>query len=179
MIEVKRLKPMPCKQETGSLIELLHLPRTQSLMSKLGFAMERAFNKCLRRIDGLVVLQSSHDIAIYGHQLDLLFKYKNVIYYFELKANLNLDTEKTIAVKKKIIKVEQMLKKQYPEKAVVSAVLSARYASKCDVGFMKLPLHTSDVYGYGEFFRIFSNEVTEQRWKLLFRRIGKQLESCI
>ena len=41
----------------------------------------RAFIQFLKRIDGVKDLRSKLDIATYGHQLDLLFKYKRNFFW--------------------------------------------------------------------------------------------------
>lgn len=179
MKEVKALSLDAVPKESGSLIELLRLPRTQSLMSKLGFALERALLKFVGKVPGVKDLRTRDDVRLYGHQLDVLFRYNTVVYYFEVKANLNLDTEKSKSVKKKLHDVGKRLRTRYPSNRVVCAVLSGRYARRGDVTHLKSPLTTRDVHGYADFFDLFRTAVSPRRWEGLFRRIGAYIETQV
>jgi hypothetical protein len=163
-------------KETGSMIELLNFPRTQSIMSRLGFAIERAFVSFLHRTPGVKSLKSSRDLSRYGHQLDLLFRYRKTIYYFEIKSNLNLDTEKSKSVVNKLRKLKRTLKKQYPKSNIVSAVLSARYSRGESIRNIKHPIRPSHVYGYSDFFDIFNVPSSPTHWKRMFKRVGKHIQ---
>lgn len=164
--------------ETGSLIELLNFPRTQSIMSKLGFALERALKNFLQRTDGVRILNTRHDVEIYGHQLDLFFQYKKKIYYFEVKSNINLDTEKSKSVVKKLKKVRKKIKQKFPNKEAICFVLSARYDRKTSVKNIKKPLQANKhIYGYADFFELFKVQTNKSKWTNMFKKIGSIIEN--
>ena len=176
--EVKRMQLKEKDTETGSLIELLNFPRSQSIMSRLGFALEKTFNRFLESTKGVKILNSKRDVALYGHQLDLLFKYKKTIYYFELKSNLNLDTEKSKSVVKKIQKLKRLLQAKYPKNKIVSVALSARYDRKEEIKHIKRPINANiHLYGYADFFDIFGVCTTKGRWEAMFKRIGETIRN--
>ena len=175
--EVRRTNFHHDSVETGSLIELLNFPRTQSIMSKLGFALERAFKGFLQRMDGVRILNTRSDVDIYGHQLDLFFQYKKKIYYFEVKSNTNLDTEKSKSVVKKLQTVQRKIKQKFPNKEAICLVLSARYERQASVQNIKKPLQADKhIYGYADFFDIFKVRATKNNWGRMFKRVGRIIE---
>ena len=175
--EIRKTNFYQSSAETGSLIELMNFPRTQSIMSKLGFAMERALKGFLVNMDGVRILNTRHDVEIYGHQLDLFFQYKKKIYYFEVKSNTNLDTEKSKSVVKKLQTVRRKIKKKFPNKEAICLVLSARYDRQETVQNIKKPLQDKHIYGYADFFDIFKVRATKTTWGRMFKRVGRIIEN--
>ena len=82
---------------TGSFIEILCVPRYQSICIKLGTIFERGINSYIEQqynneinVDNMIKIHPN----INNKQIDCIFKKDNTIYYFEIKNNINLDTKK-------------------------------------------------------------------------------------
>jgi len=113
------------------------LPSEQSKNIKLGKFGEKWFSALVARAKHLEILP--HGIVsgiIPGKKkdIDLLFRNpsKKIVYYYELKLNINLDTEKLPATIEKVKMIEEYLKKEYPEYQIKSAILNWSVYSKKD-----------------------------------------------
>ena len=167
------------KKSSGCFNELLNKDRAnviseQSVNIKMGNVLEKSFKDFLIETDQVLVDERS---KINHVQIDLLFLYKDIIYYFEVKNNINLDTEKSKTTLNKIKKIEDFLKKESPKKQVVSKILNSRY-SGYDVeilNFIKKPLSIDDIYGYQKFFEIFDISVKQEEWESFFGQIGSYI----
>jgi len=155
-------------EETGSFLELLKLPSSQSISIKIGNVLEKSYNKLIFNINGV---ENIKDGMISNHQIDLLFLYNNCIYYFEIKNNINLDTEKTRETFNKIKDVEGALLKKYDN--VVSKILVNRFPTKEKMKFFKNPISKNDLIGYSDFFDLFNVSVSEAEWKEFFNYVGE------
>jgi len=152
------LKKEQSKKETGSFAELLGFPSVQSFSIKLGNTIESCFrNYVLSK--GIVLSKGS----LGGHQIDLLFEYEDTKYYFEIKNNVNLDTEKSIAVVKKITDMWKY--------ADISACLSFRKATNEEFSRFSKPILQPYIYGYNDFFDIFGDYLPEADFNEIIEEI--------
>jgi hypothetical protein len=62
-----------------------------------------------------------------------LDEHKKIIYYSELKSNLNLDTEKSKKTEEKCLKIEEELKKIYLDYTIIMSLVGLRYCNKQDM----------------------------------------------
>jgi len=161
------------KKSTGSFGELLWgKTSVQSINIKMGNVLERSWNVFLDNITDVIKIDKGME---YGSQIDVMFSYKDTVFYFESKNNVNLDTEKTIATKEKIVRIEYLLEKDYPDKIIISKVLSNRNSRTEMVNFYKKPFTQNDFYGYSDFFDIFSIDVSKKDWETFFFEQGKRI----
>lgn len=105
----------------------------------------------------------------------MLFKYNNCIYYFEIKSNCNLDTEKSKAVFEKLTTMENLLKSSYPDTDIVVKVAGLRYPDTSCYTFVKKPLNSEHIFGYKDIFNIIGEDINENEWKYLFKCIENTL----
>jgi hypothetical protein len=104
---------------------------TQSENITLGNCMEPFFHDVASTSDGWKKL--CVDIIIDGKkvQKDHLFIHESskTIIYAEQKNNMNLDSEKVVATRRKIQNVEQKLRELYPGYTIKAGALAARYVT--------------------------------------------------
>lgn len=161
------------KKSNGSLLELLpKLASSQSIMIKLGNIFEEVINKYIKEI-----IKNNSDYSYLNFkckkQLDLVFRKKNTVYYFEIKSNINLDTEKTIKTKDKLEEIEELLLLKYPNYLIKCKILNLRFTQKeleKEAKFKK-PLKITDLVGYDHFFKILGITVNGNIWKSMFEKI--------
>jgi hypothetical protein len=164
---------------TGSFIELLDVPRYQSICIKLGTIFERSINYYINNNEINVVNMITMHPKINNKQIDCIFKKDNTIYYFEIKNNINLDTEKSKAVYDKVLEIEKYLKNLYPESKIISGILTMRFSNRdiinrCNI--VKKPIDKLIIYGYTDFFSIFNLDMDEEYFMILINNIKEILK---
>ena len=104
---------------------------TQSENITLGNCMEPFFHEVASTADGWTELRV--DIIIDGKkvQKDHLFVHESskTIVYAEQKNNMNLDSEKVVATRRKIQNVEQKLRELYPGYTIKTGAFASRYVT--------------------------------------------------
>lgn len=166
------------KKETGSLSELIFSSSQNSFLIKIGKSLEDCFNKYSesRSERNLKPYIKEHILQYFGKQrdLDILFEINGKIYYFEVKSNLNLDTEKSKATADKVIEIGEFLRVHFPEKEVIYGVLSGRYGRRSEINHpIKGILKDIKLFGYKDFFEIFDLTVNTDEWEDMFKEAGK------
>jgi len=104
------------------------IPSVHSLFIKIGRNFEKWF-KYIVEDCGMVLLPDGVIKNVIGNKskdIDLLFMdtLQKIVYYRELKSNLELDTEKLPATYEKIKKVTEYLSKEYPEYKIDSSLMT-------------------------------------------------------
>lgn len=161
----------------SSLSSRLELPSSQSIASQLGFKTENSINEYINTHSGISNLKQMYP-KIGKHQVDVLFKFHNTIYYFESKNNLNLDTEKTIRSNEKIKNIKKYLTKEFSSYRVVCKYLNMWIYGSNNLIFKSGRMNKKDIYGYSDFFNIFGVKVTKNEFSKLQKRVKKQIH-CI
>ena len=113
----------------GSISYLLRgtTPSEQSINIKMGRFGEFISKELIKCVNNLELLQCGiQKINDKKKDVDLLFKneIKKIIYYRELKGNIELDTEKLPATIGKCKEIEKSLKISYPEYTVNCGILN-------------------------------------------------------
>jgi hypothetical protein len=153
----KRLISLQNDKNTGSFIEILNIPSSQSFVIRLGNTIEDCFKNYVKEKATIV------SETINSNQADLYFLYNDLTYYFEVKNNVNLDTEKTKDVENKLFKAL--------EKVNVVGCLSFRSATKEELNkFSKSALHKY-LYGYNDFFKIFNEYLSKEDFEEIINTI--------
>lgn len=167
------------REDYGSIRELLFPDELnfQSISIKIGNVLERSYNDLLttnniKRIDGLKKIKGKNK----NHQIDLLFEVDDVVYYYEMKSNISLDTEKVKETLEKLKEVKQFLVKKFKGKEIVSKVLSLRYY-KIDENFkFRKGFGHDNVDGYGKFFNLIGEDTTEKEYKEILKFNREQIK---
>jgi len=103
-----------------------------------------------------------------GHKdMDIFFEYNNVIYYFECKTNLDLDSEKSKATNKKVIDIIDYLGNREIKK-VVGGVLSCWYEKE-----EKLTVKVDNVFFMKDLFNILKYEISKDKYYNIMKEYGK------
>ena len=150
------------QKQTGSMVELLYPNSLQSFCIKVGNCIELCFKNYIKSKQLLL----SEKISINGieRQADLYFKYNNKKYYFEIKNNVNLDTEKTKEVKEKLDLA----------KTDVKGVLTFRFDKKENC-FIKKTFYNY-IFGYNDFFSIFNENLTKEEFNSIIALLRNKFE---
>lgn len=183
--------------DNGSFKELVFnnveiLPM-QSIYIKTGNILESAYNLFINemninKFESLIfndkypkLKDGKISIKNKKYQLDVLFRdVKNdTIYYLESKANINLDTEKSVSTSNKattIIKKE--LELMFPTQTIISKVLAGRVYREVDKNKEAL-LNNDVIMGYNEFFDIFNVYMSKNYWENMWSELGDRIISKI
>lgn len=170
----------------GSITYLLFgkKPSEQSINIKFGYFGEILCKELIKSNDNFELLQCGiQKINNKNKDVDLIFKNdKNkIIYYRELKGNIELDTEKIIATINKCKEIELSLKTTYPDYIINSGILnwsvynrqilskSLCHINKCERSGIKID-HFSD------FLEIINVEWLEEDFYLYFTEIGEKIK---
>lgn len=150
---------------------------TQGQYIVIGNKLEEIIKNFIKKI-GINVLPIKHmvctnsDGGIKNIQMDLVFIIDDCIHYFELKTNLNLDSEKNKATYDKINLVTEELKKIYPDKKVYGKLLSTWFSrndvtksNKINITFME------------ELFELIGAKISSQEYYNLMEIFGSKLIS--
>lgn len=155
---------------SGSFSELLfNRFSQQSLNIRVGNVIEKSWKEWLNNIDGV-------ELGNYGnienHQIDLLFFYNGECYYLESKNNINLDTEKTMATYNKVMFIYECLQSMFTDYKIYAKVLCNRYHSFKYMQHFKKPFDENILFGYGDMFAIFGEDISIEKWENFFKDVG-------
>lgn len=185
---IKEIVSNPTESLPGGLPYLLFgggKVSTQSLYIKVGKNFEKWF-KFIAKDSGMEILPDGVIENVIGGKskdIDLIFmdKRHKVIYYRELKSNLDLDTEKLPATYEKITKISKYLQNEYEGyeinsslltwAAYESTILPSRYKSKV----RKCNENNVNVSYPSDFFKLLSVEISEKDYYSFFKELGKMV----
>ena len=124
--DIKRKKTTYTKP--GSLIYLLFgkEPSSQSMSIKCGYIGEFLSKELVKASNNCELLQCGvQDVDGTNMDIDLIWKNKvtKTIHYRELKANIDVDTEKIVSVVERVRTINYFLTNKYPEYTIDSGVL--------------------------------------------------------
>jgi hypothetical protein len=122
------------KKDNSSLCSLVSLSTSQSDNIKLGIAMESIFRDIIARYKP--ELENIKPKNKKGQkERDILYKCDETkeIYYAEAKGNINLDTEKSASTARKINRIDEELRQQFPGYIIHKCLLALRYVNKKDI----------------------------------------------
>lgn len=175
---VKGIKKKKVSKE--SFISLLYpdLISIQSVNIKMGNIIERVLNNIVMKHGHVEKVSPEIErkiTEVYNKykkkkkpQLDLIFIYKNTIYYREIKNNIQLDSEKAPVVREKIKTIESILK-------------NMGYNTSAKLLCMRKKIINSSYYGqylegYGSFFNIFGFDIDEKEYENFFEYMGRIID---
>ena len=171
--------------KAGSISHLLYgeKPSEQSINIKLGRLGEFLSKELIKTNDNLELLNCGiQKINNNNKDIDLIFKDEknNIIYYRELKGNIELDTEKLPATINKCKEIEKSLKIKYLDYTINSGILNwSVYNRK----ILKTGLSNIKTFENGgikidhmeDFLNIIDIHWNEDDYYLYFREIGNKI----
>jgi hypothetical protein len=168
------------KKDPSSLSFLVDRPMSQSDCIKLGVGVEKLLVDTVEKLTGLENIRPKNTKG--EKERDHLFKddvYK-VIYYAELKSNINLDTEKSKSTYTKCMQVVEELHSEYPDYEIKWCLLAHRYISVDDIPLVikkKYALITSQLFGINQYFNMIgiSFQFTEEKYKEYINNIANEM----
>lgn len=145
----------------NSLTYLIDRDLSQSDCIKLGIALEKVLCETILKLTNLENIKQPNSKG--SKEKDFLFKddNNNVIYYGELKTNLNLDTEKLPYTIDKIKNIYNELKINYPTYKIIWVLISGRFINRTDIPkcILKKYLQIKDnIVGINDFLQLLNIE---------------------
>jgi hypothetical protein len=144
-------------RDPSSFSYLIDQPLSQSDSIKTGIAMEKVISDFIKQQrTSLVNIKQKNKKG--KKECDHLFAdhAQKIIYYAELKTNLNLDTEKSVSTRDKCVKIETDLKAEYPDYEIKMQLVGVRYLamSQCTKTVAnKYAIIGANVVGVNEYFK--------------------------
>ena len=185
--EANRISKEKAKMtEIGSMKYSLWGPEKseQSLVIRFGRVCESMIKEQIRDTEGFSLLPSGVQ-RLSGMKkkkdVDLLFLdiEKKMIYYRELKTNIELDTEKLPATSDKVKLLSKHLEKTYPDCTLDFGILCLSVFDQKNLtqNKMKSKIRQFESSGVKITFATLSLTITEQEYYKFWRQIGKILRS--
>jgi hypothetical protein len=118
------------KKDENSLSYLVDIPLSQSDCIKLGTGYEKLLAEIVLKYTTFKNIKSKNEKGVKEKDHLFMDDVNKVIYYAELKANLNLDTEKSKSTYQKCQLIVDELRNTYPDYTIMWCLLGYRYTSK-------------------------------------------------
>lgn len=159
---------------------------TQSQQIYFGIQFEKNIIKILKEL-GYKTLYDENLVQLFNNDkkkiknkgkkdIDLCFVINNTIYYFEVKTNLYLDTEKAYVSDKKMRLLSDYISDEYPNYELVVGCLTAWYEYEKE---MTIRPHYK-IFFMNEFFNIIGlNNITKQEYETMLHKIGENIKKVI
>ena len=172
------------KKDINSLSYLVDMQLSQSDCIKLGIAIEKVISDIIVKYSTSALTNIKQKDQKGAKQRDHLFAdhANKTIYYAELKANINLDTEKSRSTCDKCNAIVDELKNEYPDYNIKWCLLGYRYIIKDCMSSMiknKYVPHISDhLYGINEYFTMLNVSIKfedEEQYKKFINIIANAM----
>jgi len=169
------------KSDDYNISKLLGIKLTQSQSIRFGKKFEKIVGDLIllakdteleeKTILDIYELNDKNSIKTKGKKnVDMIFKKNNKRYYFELKTNMNLDSEKSKITDEKIKQVTNYFEKKYNEK-IISGCLTCWYGpEKKIVNKLK-----TDIYYMKDLFEILDFKITKEEYYTTFKKLGQKI----
>lgn len=151
---------------------------------KLGIAVEKVLSDIILEFNKDIISIKTKNIKN-KKEKDHLFLNESTktIYYSELKANLNLDTEKSVATYKKCLSIVKDLQKKYPGHTVQWCLLGLRYYERGMIEkkiISKYHKIHKNVYGMNDYLSLLDIDITydDNSYKDFMNKIVEQMTKC-
>lgn len=121
------------KKDKSSLSSLIDIPLSQSESIKLGIGIEDILRELISKYSNLKNIKPKNKKG--NKERDHLFcdEKNKKIYYAELKANINLDTEKSKITSLKCLQIVEELNEQYSDYEINWCLVAYRYINFTDI----------------------------------------------
>jgi hypothetical protein len=164
------------KKDFNSLTFLIEKNVSQSDCIKLGIGFEKITEQTILEYTKFVNIKPINKKG-FKEKDHLFMDNKNkIIYYAELKANLNLDTEKSKSTINKCLFINEELKKKYPEYIIKWCLLGYRYISKEVIPktiFSRYKSISDNIFGINDYYEMLNINFsfTEKSYKEYLNKI--------
>jgi hypothetical protein len=170
-------------KEVHSLSSVITCPMSQSDCIKLGIALENVLKTAIISNKELKDIRPSNTKG--KKEMDHLFcdEIKKIIYYAEIKSNLNLDTEKSTMTYKKCLSVAQELKEKFPDYTIKMFLVSGRHYTTKVIPKLLLSKYTDikdNVVGINEYLKelnVIYEFADEQHYIDMLNKVANKLTS--
>lgn len=163
--------------DSYNIKKLLGVQLTQSQSIKFGTIFQNIVKDIVKAAGGEVLTQQFADVYGTGSKsnkgkkdVDIWFKFRDKIYYFEAKTNLDLDSEKSKATDSKVDLISKWMSQNHPGVEVVSGVLSCWWCKEAG-----LPVKVKSVLFMEDLFRILEISISSREYYDLMLNLGKSL----
>ena len=183
---IQNIIKSPKRCEPGSLPYLFYGDKIseQSFYIKVGRNFEKWFKFIAEKSEGFELLPDGITKNVLNDEskdIDFIFinKLNKLIYYLELKSNLELDTEKLPATIDKVNLIEKYLTKTYPDCKIESGILHWAVYDKNILGKKYLTkIKQAEASGVTvkypkDLFKILNQTISETDYYSLFNDIAK------
>lgn len=167
-------------KDINSLSYLIDRDMSQSECIKLGIGIENVLSDLILKYTNLKNIKLKNSKG--KKETDHLFcdEEKKIIYYSELKSNINLDTEKSKSTINKCISIVFDIKNTYPDYEIKWCLLALRYTdNKCIPHTLKRKYETinSNLYGINEYLDILNIDLyfNENDYKIFLNKIAEKM----
>lgn len=168
----------------GSILYLLYGKKksTHSFSVKFGLLGEILLKE-LVKIKNLELLECGIQVINnVKKDIDLSFKdtKNNIIYYYEIKSNIDLDSEKIIATIEKCKYIEKYLKNKYENYNVISGILLWTIYDVKDLNNSKIKIFEKNeisVYYMSDFLKTIDICWDKENYYQYFRQIGEKINN--
>lgn len=148
-------------RDKSSLSFLIKKSMTQSDCIKLGIACEKIFNDLILDNTNFSNIKNIKNLPETDH---LFTDHQNkIIYYAELKANINLDTEKSKSTYKKCMYIVKNLKNIYNDYDIKWCLLAYRYLNQNEIPLNiknKYKKIKNNLYGINDYMNLLNIDKT-------------------
>ncbi len=170
------------KKDINSLSYLIDMHLSQSDCIKMGVGVENILREyILKKCPNLKNIKKKNKKG--KKEKDHLFKDKKnkIIYYAELKSNINLDTEKSKSTYNKCLQILEELKEKYKEYTIKMFLLSVRHYTKASIPstiLSKYKIIENNLVGMNEYFEALSitdKFKDENEYKKMLNYLAKKM----
>jgi hypothetical protein len=167
------------KIEAWNIKKLLGIKLTQSQSIKFGYVFQDIVKKLIITTGGVIIEKKFIDIYNTGDNriknkglkdVDILFSMNNIIYYFEMKTNLNLDSEKSKSTDIKVADITNWVAVNYPNSIVKAGVLSCWFKKEPN-----LQVKVKNVFYMNDLFGSLKINITRDEYYTVMAEYGKRI----
>jgi len=165
--------------ESWNIKKLLGIKLSQSQSIKFGFVFQDLVKKLIISAGGVIIDKKFIDIYNTGNSgkknkglkdVDILFSMNNIIYYFEMKTNLNLDSEKSKSTDIKVADITNWVIANYPDNIVKAGVLSCWFKKEPN-----LEVKVKNVFYMEDLFGSLNISITREEYYSVMAEYGKSI----
>jgi len=168
------------KKDISSLSYLIDVEMSQSECIRLGIGCEKLISELIMKYANVINIKKKNEKD--KKEKDHLFMdvEKKVIYYAEIKANINLDTEKSKITYKKCQEIVLELKEEYPEYEIKWCLVALRYLEYDNIPKTiksKYSNISENLYGINDYLKLLDIHLifTEERYKTFLNNITNSM----
>lgn len=141
---------------------------SQSICIKLGCSLESLLTDICNSNPNLKNIKGKNIKGKKERDIIFIDKNKKIIYYFEVKSNINLDTEKSKSTYIKILKIKDEIEEEYPDYMIKWGLINTRYLIKEHIDnylYQKYLPIKDNIFGINDIISIMNKEYIFKNYK--------------